>query len=174
MKDVRLLPGAQLTLLSRQHPRRKFDSGQPLVDDWLRTKALQQQEKHLSVTKVLLDAAGSILGYYTVAPGQADYLEWPGELTKRLPQRPLPIAFVAWLGVNQAHRGQGLGKLLLAQALRDCYEAGKTFPFIAVVIDCINDDSKRFFQQFDFREVPGNPYRLFLSHAQLEALISGP
>jgi GNAT superfamily N-acetyltransferase len=173
VKDVRLPPGAPFSLLTRQHPRKHFDSGQPLVNDWLRTKALQQQEKHLSVTKVLLDTTGSILGYYTVAPGQADYIDLPGELTKRLPQRPLPIALVAWLGVSQSHRGQGLGTLLLAQALRDCYEAGKTFPFIAVVIDCINDDSKRFFKQFDFREVPGNPYRLFLSHDRLEAMISG-
>jgi GNAT superfamily N-acetyltransferase len=171
VKDVRLPPGAQFAVLSRHHPRRHFDSGQALVNDWLRTKALQQQEKHLSVTKVLLDATGAILGYYTVAPGQADYIELPGELTKRLPQRPLPIALVAWLGVSQAHSGHGLGTLLLAQAMRDCYDAGRIFPFIAVVIDCINDDFKRFFQQFDFREVPGNPYRLYLSYAQLEAML---
>ena len=62
--------------------------------------------------------------------------------------------------------------LLLAQALRDCYDAGKTFPFIAVILDCIDDKSKAFYQRFDFAEMPGHPHRLYLAAAQLEAMIS--
>jgi hypothetical protein len=36
--------------------------------------------------------------------------------------------------------------LLLAQALRECYEAGKTFAFIVVVLDCVSDAAKAFYQ----------------------------
>ena len=169
MTDVRLPEGAQVVPLAREHPRKAFRSGQPLVDDWLGTKALQQQEKHLSATKVLLDSAGHILGYYTIAPGQVDYAGLPPELVKRLPKRPLPVAVLAWLGIDERHAGQGLGSRLLAHALRHCYDASKVFPFVAVIIDCLDDDSKHFFEKFDFDEVPGNPYRLFLSIQRLEA-----
>ena len=63
---------------------------------------------------------------------------------------------------------------MLAQALSDCYEASKTFAFIAVVLDCINDDAKRFYRQWDFEELPGHPYRLFLSAKRLDAMMAGP
>ena len=72
-------------------------------------------------------------GYYTLAAGQVDFGDLPVEATKHLPRRMLPVAVLAWLGINVAHEGQGLGRRLLAQALRDCYEAGKTFAFIAVI-----------------------------------------
>jgi hypothetical protein len=62
---------------------------------------------------------------------------------------------------------------LIAQALRDCWEAGRTFPFIAVILDCINESAKAFYSCWDFAELPGHPFRLFLSAKQLEAMIEG-
>jgi ribosomal protein S18 acetylase RimI-like enzyme len=164
--------GWQLATLNRHHPRKAFESGQPMVDDWLRTKALQHLEKHLSVTKVLLDEGGNIAGYYTTVPGQVAYGELPASLVKKLPKRPLPVAVVAWLGVDQSRRGQGVGTRLLALALRDCFNAGQFLPFVAVIIDCLDDAAKRFFQKFDFQELSGNPYRLFMTAAQLESLMA--
>ena len=174
MKEVLLPAGCELARLARSHSRSAFRSGEAQVDDWLRTKALQHQEKRLSATKVLLDSAGMILGYYTIAPGQVEYGDLPADFVKKLPRRPLPIAVVAWLGVSERERGQGLGTRLLALALRDCFEAGRTFPFVAVVLDCLNDAAKHFFLKFDFHEIPGNPYRLFLSAARLEAMMNAP
>jgi len=83
----------------------------------------------------------------------------------------LPVAVLAWLGVSSDRQGEGLGRLLLAQALRDCYEASQTFAFVAVILDCIDGNAKEFYCKFDFRELPGHPYRLFLSAAQLEAMM---
>jgi GNAT superfamily N-acetyltransferase len=171
MSEVPLPQGFRLEHLRRDHPRSRFRCGQPEVDAWLATNALQQQDKHLSVTKVLLDEAGVIAGYYTLATGQVDFGDLPPQLTKRLPRRALPVAVLAWLGVVADRQGQGLGRLLLAQALRDCYEAGKTFAFVAVILDCLDDRAKAFYQHWDFAEVPGRPYRLFLSAKQLQAMM---
>jgi GNAT superfamily N-acetyltransferase len=164
---------ADLTLeaLRRDHPRRRFASGQPKVDDWLRSKALQQQDKHLSATKVLLDAEGKIAGYYTLAIGQVDFGDLPASLSKTLPKRFLPVALLAWLGVSHDRQGQGLGKRLLAQALVDCHHASATFPFIAVILDCVDEAAKAFFQAHDFAELPGHANRLYLSARQLEAML---
>jgi GNAT superfamily N-acetyltransferase len=121
--------------------------------------------------KVLLDETGALAGYYTLATGQVDFGDLPSEVSKGSPRRLLPLAVLEWLGVNAAHQGQGLGRLLLAQALRDCYAAGKTFAFVAVILDCLNDAAKRFYQQWDFKELPGHPYRLFLSAKRLAAMM---
>jgi ribosomal protein S18 acetylase RimI-like enzyme len=122
----------------------------------------------------LLDEPGTIAGYYTLATAQVDFSDLPAELTRRLPRRTLPVAVLAWLGVSTAWQGQGLGRRLLAHALRDCFEAGKTFAFIAVILDCLNDAAKAFYRQWDFAELPGHPYRLFLSVKRLEAMMKEP
>jgi GNAT superfamily N-acetyltransferase len=161
-----------LERLRREHPRRKFHCGVKEVDHWLTTKALQHQEKHLSASKVLLDDKGAIAGYYTLATGQVDFGDLPAEVINQLPRRTLPVAILAWLGVGSAHQRRGLGTLLLAQALRDCWEAGKTFAFVALILDCLSDEAKAFYQRWDFQELPGHPYRLYLSAKRLDAMIS--
>ena len=82
------------------------------------------------------------------------------------------MAIVDWLGVSRNHQGKKLGDLLFAQALRDCYQAGQTFAFVAVILDCIDDRAKAFYQRWDFAELPGNPYRLFLSYQTLTAMMN--
>jgi GNAT superfamily N-acetyltransferase len=141
------------------------------VDAWLRTKAWQHQKKRLSVTKVLLRPDRQIAGYYTLATGQVDFGDLPADVVKDLPARALPVAVLAWLGVASNQQRQGFGRLLLAQALRECYEAGQTFPFVAVLLDCLSESAKAFYQKWDFRELPGHPYRLMLGFKQLEAMI---
>jgi len=39
---------------------------------------------------------------------------------------------------------------------------------VAVIADCIDDNAKAFYSRFDFRELPGHPYRLELSAGQLD------
>ena len=158
--------------LRREHPRAAFVSGQEAVDVWLSKQALQNQEKHLSVTRVLLDEQERIGGFYTLATGQVDFGDLPADLAKKLPRRALPVAVLAWLGVDQKHHRQGLGTRLLAQALADCFAAGQTFAFVAVILDCIDDSAKAFYQRWDFQEMPGRPMRLFLPFSSLEKLTS--
>jgi GNAT superfamily N-acetyltransferase len=168
---VEFPPGFRLERLAREHPRNRFRSDDPKVDGWLATTALQHQEKHLSVTKVLLDDSDLIAGYYTLATGQVDFGDLPAGLSRRLPRRALPVAVLAWLGVDESRQGQGLGRLLLAQALRDCHEAGETFAFVAVILDCTSDRAKSFYEHWDFEPLPGHPYRLFLSAKRLKAMM---
>lgn len=153
------------------HPRRLFDCGEKPVNDWLRTKAFQHQSKRLSATKVLVDAEGSIAGFYTLATGQIDFGDLPPAIVRQLPRRGLPVAVLAWLGVHTRHQGRGIGGMLLAHALRDCHDAGQTFAFVAVILDCVNDRAKAFYERWDFAELPGHPYRLFLDARTLAAMI---
>jgi GNAT superfamily N-acetyltransferase len=174
VSEVRFPDGFRMEGLGRGHPRRRFRSGEPLVDDWLATRAFPHQEKHLSVTRVLLDESGEIAGYFTLATAQVDFGDLPDSERKGLPRRALPVAVLAWLGVAEDRQGQGLGGRLLAQSLRDCHEAGKTFAFVAVILDCLGDRAKAFYLRPDFNELPGHPYRLFLSARRLDAMMQAP
>jgi ribosomal protein S18 acetylase RimI-like enzyme len=168
---VRFPAGFRCEGLRREHPRARFSSGRKVVDAWLAQRAVQNQDKHLSVSRVLVDPQGAIAGFYTLATGQVECGELPPEVVKKLPRRALPVAVLAWLGVDARYQGQGLGTRLLAQALADCQAAGRAFPFVAVILDCLDDEAKAFYQRWDFREVPGRPLRLFLTSQALAALM---
>lgn len=170
MSGPRFPEGWSIEVLDKSHPRRRFESGQNEVDEWLRKSAFQSQKKHLTATKVLLDEQRQIAGYYTLSFSQVDFSDLPADLVKKLPRRQLPVGVLAWLGVDQSFQGRGVGQRLLATSLLDCYEASQTFAFIAVVLDCVDKQAKRFYQQFDFQELPGYPMRLFLPFKSLEAL----
>jgi ribosomal protein S18 acetylase RimI-like enzyme len=83
----------------------------------------------------------------------------------------LPAAVLAWLGINSAHQGRELGTRLLAQAFQNCWEGGKIFPFVLVILDCVDNIAKAFYEKYGFAELPGRPYRLFLSAQQLDAMM---
>lgn len=173
MSAVRFPHEYRVEPLRRDHPRSTFRSGQAQVDDWLANKALQHQEKHLSATKVLIDPVGTIAGFYTLATAQIDFADLPPNLYRRLPRRNLPVAVLAWLGIRDTDQGQGLGRRLLAQALVDCHHAGETFPFVAVILDCVDDRALVFYRRWDFRPLPGHHHRLFLSWSQLQTMATG-
>lgn len=164
--------GWSLEPVRQAHPRRLFDCGEKAVNDWLRTKAVQHQAKRLSATKVLVDSAGDIAGFYTLATGQIDFGDLPQAIARTLPRRGLPVAVLARLGVHAKHQGRNLGDHLLPRGLRDCHEAGKTFAFVAVILDCVNDRAKAFYRRWDFTELPGHPYRLFLDARTLAAMMT--
>ena len=173
MSGTRFPDDWSIEALDKSHPRRNFESGNSDVDQWLKKSALQSQKKHLTATKVLLDEQRVIVGYYTLAFSQVDFSELPRDLVKKLPRRQLPVSVLAWLGVNRSYQGRGIGQRLLATSLVDCYDASQTFAFIAVILDCVDEQAKRFYQQFDFQELPGYPMRLYLSFKSLEALAKG-
>jgi GNAT superfamily N-acetyltransferase len=173
LSGPRFPEGWSIENLDKSHPRRKFNSGNSDVDEWLTKSALQSQKKRLTTTKVLLDEMRQIVGYYSLAFSEVDFSDLPAELVKKLPRRQLPVGVLAWLGVDRSFQGRGIGQRLLATSLLDCYEASQTFAFFAVILDCVDEQGKRFYRQFDFQELPGYPMRLYLSFKSLEALAEG-
>lgn len=171
---TRFPDGWRLQTLTTGHDRAAFASGRAEVDDWLQRNARQQQEKHLSSTRVLLDGSDRIAGYYTLAAGHVDFGELPPEEARKLPKRLLPAVTLAWLGAREDLHGRGLGARLLAQALADAHAASSTLPFVAVLVDALDAPTRAFYARFGFLPLPGHPLRLFLPYRSLDAMMAGP
>ncbi|MBN2718934.1 MAG: N-acetyltransferase [Deltaproteobacteria bacterium] len=171
MTPIQWPAGFHIEQLTREHKRNSFCSGVATVDEWLKKRARQAQDKHLSVTRVLLDSNANVVGYYTLAMGQVSFDELPLHIIKKLPATLLPILTLAWLGIDKRHQQKRLGERLLAQALRDCHTTGKLMPFVAVLLDCATKNAKRFYQRYDFEELPGHPMTLMLPWNLLDAMM---
>ena len=78
---------------------------------------------------------GRILGYATVAPGQLEIDDLPAALRKKLPEYPVPVLRLARLAVDEAARGQGLGKELLRFVLQLAIRLAKDYGCTGVLVD---------------------------------------
>ena len=81
------------------------------------------------------------------------------------------------LGVARSQRrlsGARAGKAAAGAGPRDCYEAGKTFAFVAVILDCVNDAAKAFYQHWDFEAFRAILIGCSWSAKRLEAMMEGP
>ena len=168
--SVKFPDGLAIEVLSKAQDRKAFDCGEKSVNDWLQKKARQSQQKHLSATKVLADKSGTIAGFHTLAIAQVRLDQLPHKIARKLPDELLPVAILAWLGVDKNYQGQKLGDRLLADALLTCLQAAEVMPFIAVVIDCLDEKAKAFYTRRDFEEFPGHPLRLLIPQKTLAAM----
>jgi GNAT superfamily N-acetyltransferase len=164
--------------LTGRHDRSGFESGVAALDLWLRQTALQHQAKGISRTFVAVPAdqsavasfaaAGhadigpeSILGFYALASAFVLVQDLPTAVGKRLP-RQVPVTRLARLAVRRAIQGQGLGRLLLADALNRARGAAQSVGSAGVFVDAKDDAASRFYQRFGFQPCADQPLKLYL------------
>jgi len=83
----------------------------------------------------------------------------PAEAAPRPPRSNLiPAVFLSHLAVDQRHQGQGLGRILLVDALMQCQRVGQLF---------------RFYAAMGFKPLPDRPERLFLPLRDLPSFQPG-
>lgn len=156
-------PGLKLEILGRHHRRKRFDSGDQRVDDWLIHKAIGAMEKNTSTTRVLAQEDGTVAGYYTLANTALDVSLVPPILFGgNLPTRPPPTLTLAWLGVDRAFAGRGLGKVLFARALADGVQVYHLVRFVAVIVDALTEENFAFYRKMGFEPVPGTTSKLYM------------
>lgn len=168
---VELPDGFSTERLSKRHRRSTFDCGESAVNDWFRTKAVQSQEKLLAWTTVFLDPNSEVAGFYSLANGEVGNSDLPLSVTRGLPNRPLSVAVLAWMGVAIAHQRQGLGERLLVHALLQLVRAMDQLPFVAVMLDSRSTAAKRLYEKYEFIECLNRPNRMYLSSRDLLALV---
>lgn len=142
----------EIRALRERDDRSEFRSGDPDLDRFLHKFAGQNQFRHyLGVTYVAVESS-RILGYATVAPGHIEIDDLPARARKKLPRYPLPVLRLARLAVDQAVRGQGLGRRLLRFVLELGLQMARDYGCIGVVVDA-KPDAVKFYEQYGFRSV---------------------
>ena len=74
----------------------------------------------------------------------------------------MPAALIGRLAVSIAAQGQGVGKMLIADAIKRTLAVGDQIAIYALVIDAINDNAKGFYEQFGFIRLSDDSPRPFL------------
>ena len=109
--------------LSTDHDLSHFQCGEPALDDWLRRRALQNEESGASRTYVLC-VGNRVVGYYALAVGAVAHAEAPGRVRRNMPD-PLPVMVIGRLALDQTMQGQSIGAALLRDAVLRTVQAAE-------------------------------------------------
>jgi GNAT superfamily N-acetyltransferase len=149
--------------LGKQHDRANFTSGQPEIDDWFRRRASQDERRNVARVFVAMDGERSIIGFYSLSSYTLALDDLPADLARKLPRYDaIPAARIGRLARDERVRGQGVGEVLLADAVRRILGAARSVAVFAIVVDAKDDTAAGFYRRFGFQPFPLQPRRLFL------------
>jgi ribosomal protein S18 acetylase RimI-like enzyme len=156
--------------LSKLHKKESFSCGLPSLDRYLKEQAGQDMKRKLAVSFVLSANNNIVKGYYTLSNGAIPKAVVPEEIQRRLGYREIPVTLLGRLAVDQQYHRQGLGELLLLDALKRSQEAAiKTSGSFAVITDPIDHQAEKFYTKYGFQRLEGS-YRMFLSMKTIEGM----
>lgn len=146
----------------RRHSRENFSCEVESLERYFKTQAGQDVKSKAAAVFVL--AVGSnVLGYYTLSSYVIDAGELSPDIACKLPSYPkLPAILIGRLARDQKYRGQGIGELLLVDALRRCLENTATVGAIAVAVEAENENARKFYLDHGFIQFPDHPDKLFI------------
>jgi ribosomal protein S18 acetylase RimI-like enzyme len=150
--------------LNPTHDRTDFRCGVEALDRYLKKQASQDIKRRIShgFVATWLDNPKEVIGYYTLSTLSIELNQLPEKLARKLLKHPVPAALLGRPAVSNAAQGQGVGKMLLADAIKRTLVISDQIAIYAMVVDAINDKAKGFYEQFGFTRLSDFSPRLFL------------
>ncbi len=142
--------------LSAAHRLDGFSCGNKTLDDWLRNHAIQNQDRNLSRTFVLVDDADEVIGYYSLTMGGVATTSLPKRYGRGLPSYEISMVLLARLAVRADRHSQGFGRDLMLDAIRSAAVAGDHAAARFIAVDPIDVAARNFYARFGFRDVEGD------------------
>ena len=150
--------------------RATFSCGQDDLDTWFRTRAGQDDRRNFARIFVAADPVLGVVGFYSLSSFTLALDDMPEALARKMPRYgAVPAALIGRLARDLRVRGQGVGDLLLADAVRRVLQANRTLAVFAIVVEAKDEAAARFYAAFGFRPFPAHPQRLFMLTSTAEA-----
>lgn len=143
------------------HRRADFRCGNAPIDTFLKRAARKRRQGDFTrVWVAVTPGDANILGYYAINAHAVEGNDVP---------QAVPAAYLSMLGVDLSVRGRGLGRVLLADALKRIALIPEPLGIAAVVLDSLDDGDRAavakrraFYESLGFTAFPSQPMRLFL------------
>lgn len=156
--------------LSPAHGRDGFDSGNTILDSWLRDRAHKNEKSGASRTFVTCPSGDdhTVAGYYTLAASSVALDQAPGPVRRNMPD-PIPVILLGRLAVDEHHQGAGLGSSLLQDTILRVAGAADSVGIRALLVHAIDDPAAMFYRHFGFIPSPIDDQTVFLTMNAIRA-----
>jgi GNAT superfamily N-acetyltransferase len=147
--------------LSSVHLLDKFNCGEPVLDEWLKRRAMSNQLSGASRTFVVLDQDSLVCGYYAMAAGAVAHQMATSSVRRNMPD-PVPVMVLARLAVDLRAQGIKLGASLLQDAVNRAVMVAENAGVRALLVHALNDKAKEFYEHYGFQSSSLNTMTLML------------
>lgn len=156
-------PKLSIQKLQPHHNKSSFKSGESSLDNYIQQHASQDVKRNLCKVYVATNGLDSsdILGYYSLSSLSIACKKLPPDIAKKLPRYPIPAVLLGRLAVSQTIQKNGIGELLLVDAIKRV----KTIDQIgiyAMIVDALNMNVVPFYLKYGFSYLQANSTQLFL------------
>lgn len=158
--------------LGTSHKREDFSCGKEPLDLYLKRQVSQDIKRKLSACFVLEGDGNAVKGYYTLSNDSVPLAIVPEEIRKKMPASytNLPTTLLGRLAVDTRFRRQGLGEVLLMDALQRCYDLSEQIGSMSVIVDPLDAEAAAFYKQYGFIALEGG--RMFLPMKTVAAIFN--
>lgn len=157
--------------LSGAHDLSGFHSGEAALDDWLRRRALANEESGASRTYVVC-VKKKVVGYYSLAAGAVAHAEAAGRVKRNMPD-PIPVMVLGRLAVDKEFQNRGIGAGLLRDAVLRTVQAAEIAGIRAILVHALSEAAKRFYEKHGFIASPVGPMTVMITVAEASKIIDG-
>ena len=139
--------------LSSTHWLNDFDCGEPVLDDWLKRRAMTNQLSGASRTFVVADQTQRVCGYYALAAGAVAHQLASSAIRRNMPD-PVPVLVLARLAVARHAQGEKLGAALLQDAVNRAMVVAENTGVRALLVHALHERARRFYAHYGFQASP--------------------
>jgi GNAT superfamily N-acetyltransferase len=155
--------------IDEHHELGSFDSGVPVLDDWLRRRARINQANGASRTYIVCDEYQAV-GYYALASGAVDIINATGRVRRNMPD-PVPVVVLGRLAIGRGYQGKGLGRALIRDAAQRVLQAAHVIGIRGLIVHAISPEAKAFYLAVGFEVSPLEPLTLMITLSDMQAVL---
>ena len=140
-------------------------AGSPLLNDWLKRRALANHAGGATRCYVATQA-NAMLAYYAISAGAVAASQATGTVTRNMPE-PIPVIVLARLATDQRWQAQGLGKALLEDAVQRGMRVARDVGVRALLVHAIDASAEACYLKHRYSGSPTAPMTLMLRLPEL-------
>jgi GNAT superfamily N-acetyltransferase len=157
----------------RRHDRGQFDSGEPILDEWLRRYAGQSRRRDTAATWVIVDTHDVVVAYASVSMTGIDRSAAPDIVAKGAPD-PVPALLFGRLAADHRYAGLGIGTAMAMHVLATAVELNDKAACRAVVVTALSRSARTWWELLGFhpfeRDSPDD-LDLYLLTSEIDATL---
>lgn len=151
-----------IELLDKHHNRDSFDCDSEALNKFIKQVARQHIQKGISRTFVLIDAEQpqTIIAFFTLTLCEIRVEKLPLQLSKKYPSK-VPGVKLARLAVDKVYQRQGIGEILMIEAMKRALVVAENAGGIGLFVDAKDEFARTYYERYGFINLEGSCLELF-------------
>jgi GNAT superfamily N-acetyltransferase len=145
------LSAVRISPLTSKDSLRRFTCGEQEIDSWACNKAAKWcGQNRTKVFTAHSEKQSAAWGFYSLSCATEDGNKLTSQQDRSIWTSTVPLVYLGYLAVSKPLQNNGLGKLLLIDALRRAHHVSTHVAFYGVGLRSLNDRTTKLYEKYGF------------------------